>query len=238
MINDSKPLQRRKLSDEIQDRLLDLIKNGGMEPGNTLPSERELMACYKVGRPAIREAMQNLQRLGVVNIRHGGRARVAEPSIDQLIKQMGESMRHVLAHSKSSMIHLKEARILFEVKMAEIAAGTRTDDHLKRIRETLAKQEASCTNPARFLKQDGEFHRSIAAASNNPIFESLSFAMFSWLAEFHADQVQKRGLEQVTMDEHHAILTAISVGDAQIAAKAMRDHLERANILYHQYNTN
>ncbi len=236
MLSDQKPLQRRKLSDEIQDRLLSLIKNKGMRPGDTLPSERELMTFYKVGRPAIREAMQNLQRLGIVNIRHGGRPRVAEPSMDLLIKQMGESMRHVLAHSQTSIDHLKEARITFEVNMARIAACNRTKHHLARIRSELTKQETFCDDPSHFLKQDGEFHRAIAASSNNPIFESLSLAMFNWLAEFHADLVRKQGLEQVTLSEHRAILSAISDRNPRIAEKAMLDHLNRANALYHQGN--
>lgn len=89
MTNTEKPLQRRKLSDEIQERLLELIKLEGLQPGEVLPSERELMRQYKVGRPAIREAMQNLQRMGLVSIKHGGKPRQAKgwiPSYDRNIR--------------------------------------------------------------------------------------------------------------------------------------------------------
>ena len=236
MTTDPKPIQRRKLSDEIQDRLLDLIKNGNMEPGQTLPSERELMARYEVGRPAIREAMQNLQRMGLVSIKHGGRPRVAEPSMDLMIEQMGESMRHVLTHSTSTMDHLKEARVTFEAEMARIAAAKKTEDGLARIRRVLAKQVENIDNPARFLALDGEFHQAVAALSGNPILESLSFALFRWLAEFHTDQVRKPGLEQVTLSEHRLILSAIEEGNVCAAGDAMRDHLNRANDLYNNNN--
>lgn len=51
-------IKRRKLSDEVQDRLLAIIPGGDLEPGDFLPSERELMTDFEVGRRAIREAMQ------------------------------------------------------------------------------------------------------------------------------------------------------------------------------------
>ncbi len=233
---DRLPIKKRKLSDEIQERLLSLIKTEGMEPGTTMPSERELMTLYGVGRPAIREAMQNLQRMGLVSIRHGGRPCVAEPSMDLMIEQLGESMRHVLTHSVSTMGHLKEARLTFETEMARIAARSRTREDLAQLKAILESQEQSRDNPQRFIEQDGKFHRAIAAASRNPIFESLSFAMFNWLAEFHAEQVRSPGLERLTLAEHRAILSAIEEQNEQAAGKAMRDHLNRADVLYHQKN--
>ena len=65
--SDSPPL-RRKRADDVQRQLLDRIRSGELRPGDALPSERELMASLAVGRVTIREAMQNLQRMGLVEI--------------------------------------------------------------------------------------------------------------------------------------------------------------------------
>ena len=59
---DSEPIRRRKLSHEILDRLLARITQGELAAGDHLPSERDLMSQYGVGRPAVREAMQALER--------------------------------------------------------------------------------------------------------------------------------------------------------------------------------
>ena len=72
------PIVRRKLSDEVFVRLKSLITTGELSAGDEMPSERELMERFGVGRPAIREAMQALANMGLVAISHGERAKVLE----------------------------------------------------------------------------------------------------------------------------------------------------------------
>ncbi len=234
MADHNAPIKRRKLSDEVQERLLALIRSQNLKPGALLPSERELMAEYQVGRPAIREAMQNLHRLGLIEIKHGERPRISEPSLRALVEPMALGMHHLLTHSASTMDHLKEARVLFEVQMVRIAADKRTDTDLQALEDVLTAQAQLRSHSAGFLRHDGLFHSRIAAIGGNPLFASISSAMFDWLAQFHVELVRKPGLEQLTLDEHRAILDAIEAQDADAAEKAMSDHLTRANKLYQQ----
>lgn len=226
------PIARRKLSHQVEKRLLAQITDGDVAPGDLMPSERELMVLFQVGRPAIREAMQNLQRTGLIEIRHGERPRVAEPSLEQAIAQMGETMHHVLTHSESSLEHLKQARLTFEMEMTRLAARSRTREQVQTIRALLKEQASARRAPADFLRMDGRFHLEIARISGNPIFAALSEALFSWLARFHAHLVRSPGHEGLTLSEHAAILDAIEQGDAERAAREMSDHLNRANTLY------
>jgi len=62
-------IRPKKLSDEVEDRLLALIRADDLKPGDALPSERALMARYGIGRPAIREAMQSLQPVSYTHLR-------------------------------------------------------------------------------------------------------------------------------------------------------------------------
>ncbi len=230
------PIPRVKLSDQVQSRLLSVIQANGLGPGDFLPSERELMESYSVGRPAIREAMQNLQRMGLVEIKHGERPRIAQPSFDRMVDQMSETMRHLLIHSSTTLNHLKEARAAFEMEMARIACQKRTPQDIADLREILAEQERVRLDLPAFLECDGRFHHRIALISDNPIFSSLSLALFGWLAQFHFDLVRKPGLEQLTLAEHGQIIDAIEKGDPDLAAQMTVDHLNRANSLYHQDN--
>lgn len=229
------PLRRRKLADEVEARLLALIRKRRLRPGDALPSERELMARYGVGRPAIREAMQRLERMGLVEIRHGERARVAAPTIGQAIGQIGETIHHLLAHSPASLEHLKEARATFEKETARLAACRRTPAQVARLRELLGEQERARHEPEAFTALDGELHREIAAISGNPIFPAVVEAVFSWLSRYHLRLVRVRGAEFLTLAEHRAIIDAIEAGDGEAAAAAMHAHLVRANALYRHF---
>lgn len=228
--------RRHKLSDDVRRRLLELIKSGAVGLGETLPSERELMERFGVGRPAIREAMQSLETIGLIEIRHGGRARVTEPSIGRMVDQIGETMKHLLANSPASLENLKEARATTEREMARLAARRRSSADVERLGKIIADQELASDDPGRFRALDGLFHREIATISGNPIFSALIDALFRWLSDFHVDLVSVPGLEQVTLDEHREILSAIARGDADAASAAMGDHLMRANDLYRQSN--
>ena len=58
MMTENEPIRRRKLSHEILERLLARITSGELAAGEHLPSERDLMAQFQVGRPAVREALE------------------------------------------------------------------------------------------------------------------------------------------------------------------------------------
>jgi DNA-binding FadR family transcriptional regulator len=234
MTSPTSSIRRRKLSDDVREILLQRIQLGELAPGDLMPSERELMQTHHVGRPAIREAMQSLQAMGLVVIRHGGRARVAEPSLSGLIDQLSETMRHLLANSPASLEQLKEARIIFEAEMARIAARRCSASDIERLRNVLKAQSDAQDDLETFIMRDGDFHREIAVISANPIFSALAGALFQWLAHFYRGAVAVPGMEKLTLQEHDEILSAIEARDPDRAGKAMIDHLSRANHHYLQ----
>lgn len=234
---DAAPIRRRKLSDEVRDRLLDHLGGAAVKPGDVLPSERELMARYHVGRPAVREAMQSLQAMGLIDVRHGERPRVARASVDMALDQVGLTMRHALSHSAPTLEHLKEVRLATETHLARLAARRIDEGGLARLRGLVHAQRAAAGRDAeRFVALDGAFHAAIAASVGNPVFEAVTGALFDWLRAFHASAVQTPGLERLTIDEHAAILACLEAGRGGGAARAMRDHLTRANALYQSAN--
>ena len=67
------PVRRRKLYEEIVDRLEALMLDGTLAPGDQLPSERELMVTFQVGRTAVREALFALSRMGLISLQNGAK---------------------------------------------------------------------------------------------------------------------------------------------------------------------
>ncbi len=225
-------ITRRKLSHDVLERLTDMIERGAMRAGDPLPSERELMERFGVGRPAVREALQSLERSGLVVIKHGDRARVAVPDARRLIEQLAGGARQMIRAEPGILDHLKDARLFLEVELARRAARSATPESVAVLEQRLAEHEATLKRLSRFLDGDMAFHRQIAAMSGNPIFPALVEAMFGWLAEYYRSLVRAPGVENLTIVEHRRIFRAIKAGDPDKAAKAMHDHISRANKLY------
>lgn len=223
---------RRKLSDEVLERLLRLISEGNLKPGDTMPSEREMMERFGVGRPAIREAMQSLSNMGLVSISHGERARVQELTAQSIIKQVDLSAHIMLSRSSDSLEHLKNARLFFERGMVREAAAKATPADIETLRAIVAQQRASLGRADQFMTADMRFHTRIAAISGNPIFVSVSEAMLGWLKAYHVELLFWSGKETFTIGEHEQIIAAIEKGDADAAEEALVIHLKRSAILY------
>ncbi len=227
------PIVRRKLGQEVQERLLADIRAGTYPVGTLLPSERELMAQLGVGRPAVREGLQALERMGLISIVHGEGARVKPLSAESVISQISQTAVHLLAGNSVLLEHLKEARLAFEIAMARTAALRATDEDIAMLRATLDEHRASLGNAARFVETDMAFHRAIAKVSGNPVYMAVSQALLQWLQNFYEDVVRTpSGTEQITLDEHVRLFDCIARHDPAGVEEAVRDHLLRAHTLY------
>ena len=228
----SERIHKRKLSDEVFDRLKRLIVEGGLPPGSEMPSERELMERFGVGRPAIREAMQALSKIGLVEISHGERARVLELTPLAVIRQVDQAAHIMLSKSADSLEHLKNARLFFERGMVREAARKATATDVALLRGTLEDQRNALGDASRFIAADMRFHTQIAAMSGNPIFAAVSEALLGWLKAYHNDMLIWAGKETFTLAEHGEIIDCIAAHDEDGAEAALVRHLERSRGLY------
>ena len=228
----SERIIRRKLSDEVLDRLKRLITSGELKSGDGMPSERELMQRFGVGRPAIREAMQALANMGLISIHHGERAKVLEITAQSIIRQVDQTAHIMLSRSPASLEHLKNARLFFERGMVREAAVKAAPADVGALRETLSAQRAALGDAQAFMTADMRLHTQIAALSGNPIFAAVSEAMLGWLKDYHQDLLIWSGKERFTLAEHEDIIAAIEAHDADAAEQALIRHLERSRTLY------
>ena len=229
---DGDKIVRRKLSDQVLERMEDLILRGGIAPGDTLPSEHALMDRFGVGRPAIREAMQALHTRGLITISHGERSRVNALTPEAVLRQGDAVARMLLSAAPENLEELKQARALFELGMVRFGAARATPEDVAELRGLIERQRARLGEPAAFIEADIDFHVRLAGLSGNRILSAVSQAMLGWLFRFHSDLLIWSGHEDVTLAEHAGIVDAIEAADAERAAAAMEAHLARSNALY------
>lgn len=209
-----------------------MITLGELKPGDEMPSERVLMERFGVGRPAIREAMQSLSNMGLLNISHGERAKVLQLTAKSIFRQVDLTAKIMLSQSSDSLEHLKSTRIFFEKGMAREAASRICPQDVDDLQAIIDRQRQSLGKAEEFISADMQFHTRIAQISGNPIFIAVSEAMLAWLKTYHTDLLIWTGKEKFTLAEHEEILDRLAANDADGAEAAVLKHLERSRALY------
>ena len=196
----------------------------GYKVGDRLPSERELAKQLSVGRSSLREAVQGLQMMGLVEVRHGvGTFFVSEPG-----KWLLSPLKLVDAPSPNLFAELIEARLLVEVRLAALAAERATAEDIARIRKCADKRAEA--RPGEYVERGLEFHQAIAEAAHHSVLASMLKAV----SHLYFDVLEK--LDTVAQNRvaafvarqqggHESIIERIEARDAAGAADAMLSHL-------------
>jgi DNA-binding FadR family transcriptional regulator len=102
--------------------------------------------------------MQRLEKLGLIVITHGERARVSQPTVADVIGQIEHAARHILMTQPGSLSQLQDARIFFEIGMVREAARLADEQDIARLEAALARQAAFLEKDSgRFVTADMDF---------------------------------------------------------------------------------
>jgi DNA-binding FadR family transcriptional regulator len=227
------PIPRRRLYQEVAERIEAMIRNGTLAEGDALPAERELMERFGVGRPAIREALLSLQQKGLIALSNGERARVVHPDAARLIEALSGAARVYLG-KEAGVRHFQGARLLFESAIAAEAARLATAEDLARIESALAANRAARGERALFQRTDVAFHLEIVRTTRNPLLVGVHQALTDWLTEQREVSLLAPGAEASAFAYHERIFAALAARDAESAAREMRAHLLEVERFYWQ----
>lgn len=209
--------KKEKISQKIVRDVLAMIEEGRFPPGSKLPTETELAAHFGVSRLPVREALSVLQAMGVVSSQQGGGSYVEDAIPSSLLQHF-----QIQYADAESIRHLFEMRKILEPEAAALAAARRTPEQLASIREALKRMEDDLnTEGGTAQEADFEFHRSIIAATNNPILirmmESFSSLYRKSLEITLKQNIGLKRKKQVVYNEHENILLAIEAGEPELA---------------------
>ncbi len=219
---------RLKLSDQVFERLRDMVANGELVAGDVVPSERDLMERFGVGRPAVREALQAMQSKGLITITHGGRSRVNALTAGVAINQIDDIAKLLLSSEPSNIDHLKQVRQILERGTVRIAATKCTAADVADLAVLIDAQRAQLGDANAFMKADIAFHTRLAAITANPLIQAITEIMLTWLFEYHSALLLWSGREETTLKEHSVILDYLLANDVAGSERAMEAHLNRS----------
>jgi GntR family transcriptional repressor for pyruvate dehydrogenase complex len=222
------PVPRSKLAAQVAERLLDEIRSKRIDAGTRMPSERELMSALGVGRSTIREAINGLAMLGVLEIRHGQGAFVLDPNAGT-----GAPSAIATALARGVTRDLFEARRLVEPAAARLAAERRTDADLREIASALADHEEALRTGAPAVEPSVRFHVSIGAATHNEVLAGFVQSFQPPLTERGPALEAFDGFREWEIEQHRSVFEPVRAGDPALAAERMCAHLD-AVVTYHE----
>ncbi len=226
------------LSEEIELKIEDSIRQKKLEPGQKLPSEKELGAMFGVSRTAVREALRMLSARGLLNVRKGDGVYINAFSSSLASKPM--SLYLELQFDSDSILHLVHLRQLVEPNIARLAAQKRTREDLAGFQMNLAAFSDRTQDADQLAQLDVEFHSLIALSCHNPLIPLIMDPLFSMLPRVKAlivNHLQKTHSDNAP-NYHKKIFDMIQLQDAEGAFSAMQEHLkiaERDSLLLVQW---
>ncbi len=215
------PVPMRTAGQRIAERLVTAIALGEFEPGQRLPTERELAATLEVSRTTVREALQRLQAAGYVTTRRGRGGGTfiqtgAGPGSEEMIKR-------TLDPAWEELTELLDYRRLIEQQIARTAATRRSDADIVTIQRAVGEYTHAAGRDASRLA-DHALHQAIARATHNSRLVELSARIrrevgLGFDAEPYTPQMRRRALRQ-----HPTLAEAVIAGDPGRAARLADSH--------------
>lgn len=229
-----RPVQKNSISDEIVQQVMKQISSGSLQPGQRLPSERELCKQFNAGRSSLREALRCLSIMGVLTARVGEGTSVATSGS----KFLGTVMEWRVITERYDVRNLMEVRLALEGLAAASAAERATDEEMAELDGLLEEMVESIGDAKRFSAHDLEFHLVIARASRNDALVDMLTMIRGQLARAVTTVLKLKNAMPLSLEEHKAIVKAIHKRNGEAARKAMQSHLSSAIKRYDETSPN
>ena len=216
----SPPPQILGASEQVAVQIQHHIQRDALSPGDFLGREEDLAAEFGVSRPTLREALKLLASGNLIRASKGpgGGIFVAHTADQGMSRSLSEAIAMMLETGAVSLEELLDARLLFEVPLAGLAAYQSDEETVKRLREALRTGDA-------LAARDADIHRTIGAATGNRVIKALTDWVFEVAQPSLDEVIQSAVVQSAVAEQYEALIAAIEKGDAARAERAMKDHL-------------
>jgi len=210
------------LPDQVGQTIFERIAAGELRPGQRLPSQRGLAQSLGVGLAVVREAVQRLEVLNIVETTHG-RGTVVRPF--SWIPLIYDPSLFLVAVQRIGVRDLWETRRLIEGQIIRLAAQRATDAHLAAVHEILARVEPLPESYAAHRTLNREFHLSVAGAAQNIVLENILAPLLDIQVEGATHRFNTEHC-RASWQAHWRIYDAVAAHDVSLAQLAIEHHFE------------
>lgn len=226
-------LQRTEtLASRVTEHLETLIIERHLQPGDRLPSERELAAQTGVSRTVIREAVRSLVAKSLLEVKPGSGTLIKAPSAQTVTQSVLSFVQVGQPNFDPSKIH--EVRRVLETEIAGYAAERRSKADLERIHSFILQMEQSREDRVAFSGADVAFHKALAEATHNELFVILLDSIAGVMFRVRELGNRLRSAPQHAIAHHKRIYKAVKASDPAAAKAAMLAHLFDSEAIFNK----
>jgi GntR family transcriptional regulator, transcriptional repressor for pyruvate dehydrogenase complex len=215
-------VKRAGVKNQVFEQLRNQIVSKAWPPGSKMPSENELARTLGVSRVSVREALQMLASLGLLQTRQGGGTFVKEYSGAVMLNPLFP----MLALDKIGILDVLEYRRIVEKGTAALAAEKAGEKEIAELERLYAVMVERQGDAHAFAQADLEFHLALAKATGNPVIVKVNDIIKSILSASMDDIVHTLGTRD-GIDYHGRLIAAVKARDAARAEKLMEEHVLR-----------
>ena len=218
------PIEQTTVTEVVARRLIQLLSDGILRPGDRLPPERDLAQQLRVGRSTVREAVKLLTMSGILEARRGDGTYVRQDFTSFLSQHINWPV--LLSSREVDMI--VEVREGLEVKAARLAAMRATPEEIEAIAVYRELEHMVKGDLERQTENDLQFHYAIAKAAHNELLSTLMLSLRDILRQYILLSNQLADPVETALVEHEPIYRAIAAREPDAAERAMMNHLARS----------
>ena len=222
------PIQKINAVEQVFEQMQNLLIEGTWRPGDKLPSENELSTAFGVSRMTIRQSMQKLKALGLIETRTGSGSYVREFSPEDSLNELIPLM-YLGSPSYNHVFQFREMIDSESVRLATLAADDRSIAQLEDILAKM-KKAADEDNKEAFSNYDLKFHMKIVNLTGNPMIIKAYEILLNVLTESMNSVIEKMKYKPA-LTFHKKIISAMKAKDADLAEQLMHEHI-RQNYTY------
>ena len=222
------PVTRRSVPDEVFEQITADVLSGEMQPGEALPSERQLAEVLGVSRPAVREGLKRLSAAGLVEVRHGGVTTVRDfrrhaglDLLPRLLFRNGELDISVLRS-------ILEARLRNGPKVAELAAENHGPELAELLEDSLRALQSE-NDPSEWQRHVLRFWDHVVDSAGSIVYRLMYNAFRATYEPALAVLAAATTAEVKRPDPYRKLADAICSSDPAAAKQAAQELLEAAN---------
>ncbi|MDW7673270.1 MAG: FadR/GntR family transcriptional regulator [Bacillota bacterium] len=210
------------VSDKVYNSIVDKILNNEWSSGTKITPENQLSKELGVSRISVREALEKLVALNILEKKQGEGTFVKElkPSfyLNALIP--------MVFLNKDNIYEIQEFRMMIEVDSARLCTQRCTEEDIEKMEKCYKEMQLYADKPEQFYRADFEFHMAIAEGTKNSLVVKVNNIMHELLM-FHHERLHRYLGPEAGLRHHIKILESIKSRDAELASLFMKRHIQQ-----------